>query len=741
VRRRAERQEKCHMFRLSRRHATAIVLSALAALALVVNAGVALADLRRIAEADARVRHTDAVVEALHALLASLVDAETGERGFIITGDESYLEPFTAGVAATEERLKRLAELTRDDPAQQRRIEAMRPVVAERLAVLQRLVALRRGGARGFESARAALLAHEGKRLTDELRVAVADMSTQEKTLLAVRASASAAASQRAVVSTLVGVGASLALLAGAFASFRRRVRERDRAAAQLHDEKERFRTILTSVGDAVIVTDGAGRIAIMNGTAREVTGWDDAALGRPLDEVFRIVNEETRRDVENPVAKVLREGRTVGLANHTVLLRRDGGEVPIDDSGAPVRDADGTVVAVVLVFRDIHERREAERELAARATLLEEQDRRKDQFLAVLSHELRNPLAPIRNALAILARRDATPDQAQRARGIMERQVDQLRRLVDDLLDVSRISQGKVRLVKEQVNLEEAVRRTVEDHRTLFNRKRIAVDFHDGGGGAPWVEADATRLAQIVGNLLQNAAKFTPHGGHVAVTLASEANRAVLTVRDDGAGMDDATLARLFQPFMQADSTLARTEGGLGLGLALTKSLVELHGGTVQATSDGLGRGTEFVVTLPATRDAVPPRRANGAAATAARRVLIIEDNEDAGSTLRDLLELDGHEVMVAHDGRAGVEAALATRPDVVLCDVGLPDLDGFEVARRLRAAGSRARLVALSGYAAPDDVARARGAGFDEHLAKPPDLDRLAHLLASAPPLAAGA
>ena len=554
--------------------------------------------------------------------------------------------------------------------------------------------------------------------------------------LAADRVRASAAAARTAIVTSVAGLAVSLGLLVAAFVALRRRLTERERAARALHEEKERFRITLTSIGDAVVVTDGRGRVTMMNAFARSLLGWDDDALGRPLDEVFRIVDEDTRHAMESPVEKVLWNGQVSGLANHTLLVRRDGSELPIDDSGAPIRDGRGSIIGVVLVFRDVRERRETERELQRRAELLQEQDRRKDAFLAMLSHELRNPLVPIRNSVTVLQRADPGSEQAKRARGVVDRQVMHLTRLVDDLLDVSRIAQGKIRLQKERLDLAEVVRRTADDLKSVFASKQVALELRDGGEPL-WVDADATRVAQVTGNLLQNAAKFTGAGGRVTVAVRRENDQALLRVRDTGVGIDPATLARLFQPFVQAEGTLHRTLGGLGLGLAVSKSIVELHGGTVRGSSDGPGRGAEFVVALPLmmTNAAVGPVQRAKPPEARRLRILVIDDNEDSATTMRDLLELDGHQVELASDGQRGMEAALASCPDVVLSDVGLPGLDGYEVARRLRAAGSTAVLVALTGYTSSEDVQRSYEAGFHHHLGKPPDLAKLAELLASAP------
>jgi len=378
---------------------------------------------------------------------------------------------------------------------------------------------------------------------------------------------------------------------------------------------------------------------------------------------------------------------------------------------------------------------RERTAELERANSRLQEEARRKNDFLGVLSHELRNPLAPILNALQIAERAPPGGDQAAAARAVIGRQLDHLTRLVDDLLDVTRISRGKVQLHRTRVDLQAVVRRTAEDHRPLFQRRGLAFDVQLGGAPLT-VDADPTRLAQIVGNLLQNAAKFTPSGGAVRLAVERSGGRAAIRVRDTGVGIALHLLDRIFEPFTQADDSLHRSAGGLGLGLALVKGFAELHGGTATARSEGLGRGAEVEVTLPFV-DApalVPaPTPAPGAAAVH-RRVLVVEDNPDAAQTLREMLEMSGHEVDVAADGRTAIARARAFHPDVVLCDLGLPELDGYEVARALRAdpAVATATLVAVSGYALPDDQRRALEAGFDLHLAKPVPLAVIEDILA---------
>jgi PAS domain S-box-containing protein len=408
-------------------------------------------------------------------------------------------------------------------------------------------------------------------------------------------------------------------------------------------------------------------------------------------------------------------------------------------------------------VITDITERKRIEDELRRsrddldervreRTQALEEADRHKSEFLDVLSHELRNPLAPILSGIFVLESLPPASPQAGRARAAIRRQAEHLTRIVDDLLDVTRIARGKVRLRRDVFDLVELVRRTCEDHGILFEGVDVAMRVAVPDGPVP-VDADPTRIAQVVGNLLSNASKFTPPGGAVTVGLAVAGDRAEITVTDTGIGIYPEQLVRLFQPFAQEERGLARTRGGLGLGLALSKGLVELHGGDLAATSEGPGRGARFVVSLPLAQQrgelvAIAPARSGGGVPPA-RRVVVIEDNVDAARTLADVLEVLGYEVRVALDGTSGLALARALSPDVVVCDIGLPDVDGYQVARLVRsdAALRTVRLIALSGYAGPEDRERSRRAGFDAHLAKPARLDELTALLGEPGARAAGA
>jgi two-component system, chemotaxis family, CheB/CheR fusion protein len=419
-------------------------------------------------------------------------------------------------------------------------------------------------------------------------------------------------------------------------------------------------------------------------------------------------------------------------LATEIWLVPHTSGVVVSPGDWGRITIVAGSALLIGDVVRRLRETREA----------LVESNRRKDEFLAVLSHELRNPIGTIRSALSILDRGQPleTPD-SDRARVIIERQVSYLSRLVDDLLDVSRIKTGKIRIERRPIDLRDLARRTVDDHLALFAANDLTVDLRLADQPT-WINGDPTRVAQIIGNLLQNASKFTPPGGRVLVSLERESQSVRLRVRDNGLGLDDNVRPRLFQPFAQADATLHRTRGGLGIGLALVKALVELHRGHVEALSDGPGKGTEFDVVLPLAdeREALATQVEKAAAAADARRrrVLIIEDNRDFAAMLQVLLQImGGHEVDLAENGPKGIEIARRTYPDVVVCDIGLPVMDGYEVARALRAqpATRDALLVALTGYASVDDAKRAVEAGFNFHVPKGGDPEAVVRLLASPP------
>jgi PAS domain S-box-containing protein len=764
-----------------------------------------------------------------------------------------------------------------------------------------------------------------------------------------------------------------VAMLTGRIRKLGKEMRRRKRLEEEVREQKERLAVTLASIGDAVIATDVDGRVALMNGVAESLCAWPQSeAAGRPLHEVFHIINQATRAPVANPVEKVIREGHTVGLANHTVLVSRDGRETPIDDSAAPIINRRGEVSGVVLVFRDIEVARKAQEltqrlsaivessddvivskdlngiitswnkgaeqtlgytademigkhvsmlmpleckedtekilgcirrgekvdhyqtkrqrkdgtiidmsvtvspiknadgeiigaskvgrditetrttaELRERlAAIIEssddiiisknldgvieswnkgaerilgysaaemvgkhvsllfppeckedtekilgrirrgekvdhyetkrrrkdgavidvsltvspirgasgqiigaskigrditeqkrieadriEADHRKDEFLAMLAHELRNPLASISSALQLFGRLE-TERELEWAKDVVQRHVKHLARLIDDLLDISRITRGKISLRKEPVNLSPIVSSAVEVVRPLVEERK-----HELGvslTGTLRLEADPLRLEQILVNLLTNGAKYTEAGGNIGLSALHEGPDIVIRIRDTGVGISPELLPRVFDLFVQGDRTMARSEGGLGIGLALVKSLVELHGGRVAARSEGVGKGTEFEVRLPSMRVGDPtttkPGKTLEQVSGQSFRVLVVDDNADTAWGVSKLLTLLGHQVRMAHDGPTAISVAQSYKPEVVLLDIGLPGMDGYAVTKQLRQESScdGAVIVAVSGYGQEEDRRRSREAGFDRHLVKPVDYDALLSVFA---------
>ena len=648
------------------------------------------------------------------------------------------------------------------------------------------------------------------------------------------------------------------------------RTKELNQAVAALIKERELLRTTLASIGDGVIVTDAEGHINFLNSVAESLTEWKTSeAQGLPLSTVFEIVNEVTREPAENPALRALREGIVVGLANHTVLIGKNGTERAIDDSAGPIRDEPGEVVGCVLVFRDVSERRELELEksqqLATAALLasivehsedaiirtsldgtieswnfsaqrlfgygsleaigrniaiiippdrsdeekriveqlhvenhvshydtvrlrqdgslidvaltvsairdensqivgvsktarditgkkeaedriyglmteLKEADRRKDEFLATLAHELRNPLAPIRNSLEVMKRANGSNEIIDLAQATMGRQLAQMVRLVDDLLDISRITRNKVELRIQPVELISTIHHALEmcqplidsgEHEVILNLPHEPINLH----------ADAVRIAQIVSNLLNNACKFSGRNGRIELTVQRKQGEVLVSVKDNGIGIPPESLTKVFEMFTQLNSSMERVHGGLGIGLTLVQTLVEMHGGNVAAYSDGPGKGSEFVVRLPVFVESASPdlplSRTESINGLTSRRILIVDDNRDSATSLAVLLSLAGHDTTTAHDGEEAVEKADAYRPDVILLDLGLPKRNGYDACRLIRQQvwGTNILLIALTGWGQEEDRRKSHEAGFDGHLVKPVSFDALISLMENSP------
>jgi len=837
---------------------TLAAAAALALILLAINAALTWANMRAVRDALEGVGHSRQVLLGLSDTLSAVADAETGQRGYLITGNFGYLDPYIAARRTLAAGLDKLEQLTRDNPAQSARVREIRQLAWARMNRLDQGIRVRQE--QGFDAARDTIASGLGRQEMDALREAVARTTFEEGAILGERERLAERSYRIAVGTGLVSALAALGTVAALLLLLRRYLREREAATAELADRAELLKITFASIGDAVITTGTDGRVTNMNTVAETLTGWPLAeAAGQPLEAVFRIVNEATRAPAANPVERALAEGMIVGLANHTVLIDRHGADHPIDDSAAPIRGHGGRIDGCVLVFRDITERQRAESALRgaearvrdalmqmgtpallyaedgemllvnqaflehtgytpAQVATVEEWTRRaygerqpivmatirslfgietrvdsgerelrvasgetrtwhfftgpagrhadgrrllittavdvterkrdadslrlaarrKDEFVAMLAHELRNPLAPISNAMAIMKIAPTGSDAFRDARAMVERQLAHLVRLIDDLLDASRITLGKLTLQRERVEATALLRESAEAAWPLAERMGQVLSL-DLPAQTVWLDGDPLRLAQVFGNLLVNAVKFTPPGGAIRLSARVEGDILVATVRDDGMGIAPEQLDSIFELFVQLDRSLERNQAGLGIGLTLVRRLLELHGGSVVAESAGLGHGSRFVVRLPriappADSAGAPPGVPAAAPSPPPRhRVLVVDDNRDSAESLALLLRLEGHELHEAYDGAEAIALAERHRPDAIVLDIGLPGINGYEACRRIRELRPEydPLIVALTGWGQEDDRRRSAEAGFDAHLVKPVDVEALLRLL----------
>ena len=527
-----------------------------------------------------------------------------------------------------------------------------------------------------------------------------------------------------------------------------RDVTDERRAADAVAEQREWFETTLGSIGDAVVATDVNGRVVFMNPIAEHLTGWRfSEGRGRSCADVFNIINENSRRTVESPVTRVLAEGMVVGLANHTVLIAADGTERPIDDSGAPIRSRDGRIVGVVLVFRDVSDRRRREldrrdasldrerlleAERAARADA-ERASRVKDEFVAMVSHELRTPLNAMLGWTQLMVRPDVEPDVIARGVDVITRNTRLQAQLISDLLDISRIVSGKLQLDIEDVDLASVVAEAIDTVQRDADGKRIAIT-RELDKAVGMIAGDAARVQQIIWNLLANAIKFTPEGGQISVRLAKVGSGAEITVADTGVGIRPEFLPHIFDRFQQADQSITRRFGGLGLGLSIVKHLVDLHGGSVSADSAGIGQGATFTIMLPSSTgatvmagrsDAVAKEPVQPRDSLSGIRILVVEDEPDTCEFLDRFLRGYGAEVVIAHSAAEALSRIDGDKVDIVISDIGLPDVDGYDLMNHIRSlpasAGGATPAIALTAYARTADRTRAFRAGYQAHLSKP--------------------
>jgi PAS domain S-box-containing protein len=682
--------------------------------------------LRATARLDAHRQTIEAVVQ----FESDLKDAETGERGYLLTGDSKYLGPYNSGFAEVTRDLQNLSGLAEAGELPASDFQAIQKLAGAKLAELRATVVRRKE--QGLAAALPMVTTDYGRKLMDAVRgrvqTLVANLDQQSTQIEA----ESETIEQYRTGTFLLAILINLAVLFWSYRLIQHETRRREAIALELERQKQLLEVTLGSIGDGVIVADLDGRVAFLNQTAEQLTGWKSAdAAGQACTAVFNIIDEASRAAVESPVAKVLKLGRAAALENHTLLIRKDEGELPIDDSGAPIREANGVVRGVVLIFRDATTQREAFRRIEQANRVLHEANETKDQFLATLSHELRTPLTPVLALLSSWEQDRTIPEAFQEDVKLLRRNVELEARLIDDLLDLTRIAKGKLSLRPQKLDLFHVLNSVIEMYRPALEQAglNVVLNFQ---ALSHHVEADIARLHQIFGNIVGNAVKFTPRAGQISISVIdSPDNQIIVTVEDNGVGMTPETLRRVFQPFEQGQ-TGADNRGGLGLGMSVAKRLVELHGGTISAKSAGPDRGSTFTVTLPTVdpgRESfpvVPPKNGVPPPVPQRARILVVEDHEDTAEVMARLLINHGYQVAVSSSIADALRKMNSDEYDLLLSDIGLPDGSGVDLIRNIRR-HSAIPAIALTGFGSDNQVAEYCAAGFNTHLAKPVNFEQL--------------
>src|SRR5215813_865884 len=722
---------------------------------LLINALVSYGATRRLIDHERQVTRTYEVLAELEGALSTMKDAESGERGYLITGEEPFLGPYQAAIRQINGHVERLRQLTADNPSQRAHIPELERKIADRLDNLKMQIDWKKSG--NAEGVRQGVLSGVGKRQMDDLRQYIAGMESEENDLLKRQSVETRESGRYAFLTDFVVNLIACALLSLISYIVIRDVTARNRAEEALRQQREWLHVTLSSIGDAVIATDTNGAVTFLNPVAESLTGWKrEETEGQALRDIFNVVNEQTREKVENPALRAIREGLTVGLANHTMLIAKNGTEIPIDDSGAPIKGVGGKTIGAVLIFRDITERRLVDEERSkllaserAAREKAEEANRSKDEFVAMISHEIRSPLNSILGWAQLLRMGKFDQAETERATEIIERNARAQSQLVEDLLDISRVITGKLTLDVRSVELAQIIEAAMDSIRPAAEAKSIQLRSRIESRDS-LVSGDPNRLQQIVWNLLSNAVKFTPRHGRVEVSLGRVDSHFQITVSDSGVGISPEFLPFVFDRFSQANTTSERKYGGLGLGLAIVRHLVELHGGTARADSPGEGQGATFTVTLPvkALREEMSEL---GRATTIAEyadsltdaimldglRVMIVDDEAESRDLLTAMLTRRGAEIKACASAAEALEEIERWRPSLLVSDIGMPDEDGYTLIGKLRALGPERGggipAVALTAYARSEDRMRALASGFQVHVPKPIEAGELVVVIAS--------
>ncbi len=692
---------------------------------------------RAALDATAKIRQFDAAIQAIQDLRSTVQDAEIGQRGYLLTRAANYLGPYEEAIATLQPRLQAVRKLANAGWLPTEKVNELERLIGTKIDELRKTVNLVKSGR--VPAAMEIVRDNEGERTMESIRTTIGEIvSAEENQRTAASESADSAIQLRGWV-FLSAVVLNLGFLFWAYRRIHKEMMQHFVANLETRRQKEILAVTLASIGDGVIITDTNGRITFLNEIAEKLTGWSaKEAEDRPCAEVFHIVNEETRLPVQNPIDRVLATGAIVGLANHTILIRRDGSELAIDDGGAPIREVDGTVRGVVLIFRDFTAHKEFERALVRAKEEIEASSKAKDKFLAALSHELRTPLTPVLATLSSWEATDALPEKLRSDLQRLRRSVELEARLIDDLLDLTRIENGKLFLDKEPVDVHDLIHAAVALFREEVEARGLRLCCRLEANRS-CLEADPARLQQILLNLIGNAVKFSQERGKIEIVTANpQGEELTIAITDDGIGISEEVIARLFQPFAQGDIPAAIKFRGLGLGLSIAKALVEAHRGALLAQSKGPGCGSTFIISFPRSHAGV---RTSGAAADRSVRklqtddknlcVLLVEDHEDTARVLENVLRQMGHKVETCSTVAAACQKLREREFNVILSDLGLPDGTGLDVIKAAREI-CQTPAVALTGYGMAEDIDRCLQAGFDEHLTKPINIDRLQETLA---------
>lgn len=705
-------------------------LFAIMAAVLVFSIGLFFWTVKRVTALNAETRQYNTATSDLHLLLSWLKDAETGQRGFLLTHREEYLRPYDESLAKVRTSLREVERMAGEGIVTADEAANVRQKVELKLEELASTLVLSRKG----DVAGALRLVNEdtGRHLLDDVRLQVGLLSQKTSDHARATTSRAASAARFRDLALLACLGLNLGFLWWAYRKIDAGIQQREKASEEIWRRGQILATTLSSIGDAVILTDTDGNITFMNRVAENLTGWtQEEAAGRPCADVFNIINESSREPVPSPVEKVIQTGLIVGLANHTLLIRKDRSEVPIDDSGAPIMEASGVLHGVVLVFRDFSEYKAAEATLRHAKEEVERASEAKDLFLAALSHELRTPLAPVMAILSAWDGEEEFPEKFRSELKMIHRNVVLEARLIDDLLDLVRVNRGTLSMRTERLSVNDLVEATLKMYEGEIASKSLKA-IVQLGAAEPNVTGDPARLQQVLWNVVGNAVKFTPEGGSVTVeTLNPAPGKVAIRVSDTGIGISAETRAHLFDSFYQGSDERRRKFGGLGLGMSISRKLITQHDGTITAESPGLALGSTFTVTLPvAGLDGVeaPLLAPLGAdhSGMPLMKLLLLEDHRDTAAALSSLLTKRGHKVRVEGTIARGVMAMREEPFDLIISDIGLPDGTGVEFIRTVREF-SKAPAIALSGHGMEDDIEACLQAGFHSHLTKPVSVEQL--------------